>query len=45
MMKGLKHKSRTQLRREKQANKRSLKGLATSVKNEKRKNAAKVDKE
>jgi len=39
MMKGLKHKSRTQLRREKQENKRSMKGLATSVKNDKRKKA------
>ncbi|HPR41109.1 MAG TPA: hypothetical protein PK718_00995 [Candidatus Methanofastidiosa archaeon] len=39
MMKGLKHKSRTQLRREKQTNKRSMKGLASSVKSDKKKKA------
>jgi DNA polymerase elongation subunit (family B) len=41
MMKGLKHKSRTQLRRERQSNKRSMKGLASSVKSDKRKKAMK----
>lgn len=40
MMKRLKHKSRTQLRREKEAKKRVLKGLATSVKKEKRRLAS-----
>lgn len=40
MMKHRKHLSRTQKRRDRQANKRVLKGLATSVKKEKRRIAS-----
>lgn len=39
MMKALKHKTRTQMRRERLEGKRAMKGLATSVKKEKRKNS------
>jgi hypothetical protein len=40
MMKRLKNKTRTQLRREREAKKRKMRGLATSIKREKRKKAS-----